>query len=189
MTLGQVLADNARRFPDRPAYVCGDEILTHADLYTRAVRLASAMSRAGVQHQDRISVLGRNSIEFAVVLAAAHLSGVVLAPVNIRLSKPEVLAALTTVTPKLVFADEEFALLLADVAPALAAPCQVVCFGTPGHPEMVGFDQFVGTTGLTDLLGSPSRRTSRTCCSPAEPPGHPSAPLSANESSGESVRP
>ena len=93
MTLGRIVSDNALRYPDLPAYQADSESLTHSELYRRAVRLASAMACGGVAHEDRVAILGRNSLRFGEVLAATQLSGVVLAPVNFRLSPAEVLDA------------------------------------------------------------------------------------------------
>ena len=86
MTLGDVVTDNAVRFPDVPAYRLGSRMVTHAQLRDRAVRLVSAMAAAGVRRQDRIAVLSRNSVEFGEVMAATHLSGIIMATVNFRLS-------------------------------------------------------------------------------------------------------
>ena len=86
MTLGDIVTDNARRFPDVVAYRLGDREVTHAVLRERAVRLVSAMAAAGVRRQDRIAILRRNSVEFGEVMAACQLSGIVMATVNFRLS-------------------------------------------------------------------------------------------------------
>jgi acyl-CoA synthetase (AMP-forming)/AMP-acid ligase II len=123
--LGDIVTDNARRFPDVIAYRLEDRTLTHAALHERAARLASAMAAAGVRRQDRIAVMSRNSIEFGEVMAACQLSGIILATVNFRLSPNEVRDALERVRPSIVFCAEEFAPMVAELA--LAAP--VVCMG------------------------------------------------------------
>ena len=48
VTLGDIVTDNALRFPDVVAYRHGDRSVTHAQLRDRAVRLVSAMAAAGV---------------------------------------------------------------------------------------------------------------------------------------------
>jgi acyl-CoA synthetase (AMP-forming)/AMP-acid ligase II len=63
LALGDTLVRNATWFADTPAYVADGRVLTHAQLLARAARLASALAAAGVRRQDRVSVLGRNSIE------------------------------------------------------------------------------------------------------------------------------
>jgi acyl-CoA synthetase (AMP-forming)/AMP-acid ligase II len=70
LAMGDTLVRNATWFADTPAYVADGRSLSHAQLYARAARLASALAGAGVHRQDRVSVLGRNSIEYGEVLAA-----------------------------------------------------------------------------------------------------------------------
>src|ERR1700757_5186633 len=89
MTLGDIVTDNAVRFPDVVAYRHGERAITHAQLRDRAVRLVSAMAATGVRRQDRIAVLSRNSIEFGELNAAAQLSGIIMATINFRLSRAE----------------------------------------------------------------------------------------------------
>src|SRR5271170_5026389 len=98
MTLGDIVSDNAVRFPDIVAYRHGHRIVTHAQLRDRAERLVSAIAAAGVRRQDRIAVLSRNSIEFGELNAAAQLSGIILATISFRLSPPEMDDALRRVT-------------------------------------------------------------------------------------------
>jgi acyl-CoA synthetase (AMP-forming)/AMP-acid ligase II len=62
-----------------------------------------------VRRQDRIAVLSRNSVEFGEVMAATHLSGIVMATVNFRLSPGEKLDVLQRVSPSIVFCSDEFA--------------------------------------------------------------------------------
>src|SRR6201999_1193381 len=116
MTLGEVVTDNAVRFPDVIAYHHGDRSVSHAKLRERAVQLVSAMAAAGVRRQDRIAVLSRNSIEFGELNAAAQLSGIIMATVNFRLSAPEIDDALRRVAPSIVFCAEEFMPVIGDIA-------------------------------------------------------------------------
>jgi acyl-CoA synthetase (AMP-forming)/AMP-acid ligase II len=102
MTLGDIVTDNARRFPDVIAYRLGDRQVTHAALRERAVRLIAAMASAGVRRQDRIAILSRNSVEFGEVMAACQLSGIVMATINFRLTRDEVRDALVRVRPSIV---------------------------------------------------------------------------------------
>src|ERR1700761_6274719 len=109
MTLGDVITDNAVRFPDVIAYRDGDRTIGHAQLRDRAVQLVAAMVAAGVRRQDRIAVLSRNSIEFGELHAATQLSGIIMATINFRLSGPEIADVLRRVTPALAFFAPEFA--------------------------------------------------------------------------------
>ena len=147
MTLGDVVTDNAVRFPDVPAYRLGARMVTHAQLRDRAVRLVSAMATAGVRRQDRIAVLSRNSVEFGEVMAATHLSGIIMATVNFRLSPGEMLDVLQRVSPSIVFCSDEFASVITVLAPQLPSAPLLVSTGGAGRTGMVDFEEFVAGGG------------------------------------------
>lgn len=146
MTLGRLVADNAQRFPDRPAYRSGSTTLTHGHLHRRAVQLASAMAAAGVGHQDRVAVVGRNTVEFGILLAATQLSGIILAPMNVRLSETELLDALRRVAPAIVFYDDDFAALADRVSEELPTRPHAVTLGRLQQPGLVTLDEFTANS-------------------------------------------
>lgn len=150
MTMGDIVADNAERFPDVAAYRLGSRAVTHRELRQRSLQLISAMVDLGVRRQDRIAVLGRNSIEFGELLAATQLSGITLATVSFRFSKSEVLDALRRVTPSIVFCDEEFAPLVNDCAAQLSGLRQVVSIGGQPASGMVGYEDFIAQGVASD---------------------------------------
>jgi acyl-CoA synthetase (AMP-forming)/AMP-acid ligase II len=113
LALNDTLVRNATWFADTPAYVADGRVLTHAQLLARAARLASALAAAGVRRQDRVSVLGRNSIEFGEVLAAGQLSGIIIATVNFRLAGPEIAAIVADASPRVLIVDAEYLPLIA----------------------------------------------------------------------------
>jgi acyl-CoA synthetase (AMP-forming)/AMP-acid ligase II len=145
MTLGDIVIDNARRFPDTVAYRFGGHTRTHFQLRDRAVRLVSAMAAVGVGRQDRIAVLSRNSIEFGELTAATQLSGIILATINFRLTAAEIRDALRRVTPTVIFCSAEFAPTITALAAELPTAPTLVCFGGPAPPGMAGFEEFIAT--------------------------------------------
>jgi acyl-CoA synthetase (AMP-forming)/AMP-acid ligase II len=157
MTLGDIVTDNAVRFPDLVAYRHGDRTVTHAQLRDRAVRLVSAMAAAGVRRRDRIAVLSRNGIEFGELNAAAQLSGIILVTVNFRLSAPEMDDVLRRVAPSIVFCAAEFISVVADLVPALPTAPMVVTIGGQVLPGMTDYEQFVagGVGGEPEFVARP----------------------------------
>jgi acyl-CoA synthetase (AMP-forming)/AMP-acid ligase II len=157
MTLGDIVTDNAVRFPDVVAYRHGHRTVTHAQLRNRAVRLGSAMAAAGVRRQDRIAVLSRNSIEFGELNAAAQLSGIILATINFRLSAPEMVDALRRVAPSIVFCAEEFVPVIADVAAGMRSPPMLVSIGGDAAPGITAYERFVesGRDGEPGFVAEP----------------------------------
>jgi acyl-CoA synthetase (AMP-forming)/AMP-acid ligase II len=148
--MGDIVADNAKRFPDVTAYRLGSRAVSHRELRQRSLQLISAMVDVGVRRQDRVAVMGRNGIEFGELLAATALSGITLATVSFRLSKSEVLDALQRVTPSIVFCDEEFAPLVGDCADHLSGVRQFVSIGGQPAPGMVGYEDFVSRGAASD---------------------------------------
>src|SRR5262245_31249544 len=89
-TLFDVVRRNALLYPDRVAFICGAERITHAGALARAERLAAGLARAGVVAGDRIAILSQNNLEFVDLYGAAARLGAVVVPVNLRLSADEI---------------------------------------------------------------------------------------------------
>lgn len=87
--LRDMLVRNALRYPNRAAFVCGEDILTHGEFLVAANRLASALNRQGFRRQDRVAVLAMNGLEISVVYGACEAHGLVAVTVNFRLAAPE----------------------------------------------------------------------------------------------------
>jgi acyl-CoA synthetase (AMP-forming)/AMP-acid ligase II len=157
MTLGDIVTDNAVRFPDGVAYRHGHRTVTHAQLRDRAVRLVTAMAVAGVRRQDRIAVLSRNSIEFGELNAAAQLSGIIMATINFRLSPSEMDDALHRVAPSIVFCAEEFLPVIADIAAGMPSAPKLVTIGGRAAPGIIGYERFIegGRDGEPEFVARP----------------------------------
>jgi acyl-CoA synthetase (AMP-forming)/AMP-acid ligase II len=143
VTLGDIVTDNAVRFPDVVAYRHGHRAVTHRQLRERAVRLVSAMAEAGVKRQDRIAVLSRNSIEFGELNAATQLSGIIMATINFRLSPAEMDDALRRVAPSIIFCADEFAPVIADLVADMPSPPMLVAIGGEDRPGIIDYERFV----------------------------------------------
>nr|WP_036467926.1 AMP-binding protein [Mycobacterium genavense] len=128
--LGDAVHDNARRYPDRIAYRMGNQALTHAQLRDRAIALADVLADLGVRYQDRIAVMGRNSLGFGIVLAASQISGIILVTISFRSTSSEVADALGRVSPAIVFCDREFEPMIT-VAAAQAGIRRVITLDEP----------------------------------------------------------
>jgi acyl-CoA synthetase (AMP-forming)/AMP-acid ligase II len=150
LALGDTLVRNATRFADTPAYVADGRAVTHLQLHARAGRLASALAAAGVRRQDRVSVLGRNSIEFGEVLAAGQLSGIIIATVNFRLAGPEIASIVADSGPRVLIADAEYLPLIAEHRARFPGVELVVGIGAPSAGEVVGYEDFIAAAPSDD---------------------------------------
>ncbi|MBI5261849.1 MAG: AMP-binding protein [Bradyrhizobium sp.] len=105
-SLADVIARNARLFPDRAAVVIGDRRVSNAAYRDRVVRLAAGLARAGVSAGDRVAMLSHNNLEFVDVYGAMAWLGAILVPINWRLSADEIAYIVSDAAPKAVIADQ-----------------------------------------------------------------------------------
>jgi long-chain acyl-CoA synthetase len=107
LTIGDVSRENARRFPDRRAVVCGSRRLSYRELDLRSNRLASSLEGVGVGPGDRVLWLGQNSFRVLELLIACSKLGAVLCPANWRQSPSELAFTIDDCAPALVIAQRQ----------------------------------------------------------------------------------
>jgi long-chain acyl-CoA synthetase len=90
LSLAAILAENARRRPDRTALVEGDLRLTFAEVWRRALAQAGALAGLGVRPGDRVALMAPNTAEFPQAYYAIAAAGGVVVPVHLLLSADEV---------------------------------------------------------------------------------------------------
>ena len=89
--IGQVLSAQARRQPNATAVRDLNTQLTFQQWNQRSNRLGHALLGRGLCKGDRLAILAYNRLEWAEIYAAAAKVGVVVVPLNFRLSATEIL--------------------------------------------------------------------------------------------------
>ncbi|HET8970736.1 MAG TPA: AMP-binding protein [Candidatus Nanopelagicales bacterium] len=88
------IVDGVRGFaaasPTAPAVVDGDRVQTYAELDERSSRLAQALLSSGTARGERVAVLLGNRLEYCEVAAGIAKAGLVMVPLNPRMTAPEV---------------------------------------------------------------------------------------------------
>ncbi|WP_063759922.1 class I adenylate-forming enzyme family protein [Streptomyces sclerotialus] len=79
---GAVLAGAARRYPDRLALTDGQESLTYAELYDRALRCARGLREHGIAPGETVLLMIPNCPWFPVAYWGTLLAGAVVSPAN-----------------------------------------------------------------------------------------------------------
>jgi acyl-CoA synthetase (AMP-forming)/AMP-acid ligase II len=115
LTLSNLFDRNARYFPEREAFVCDGRRLTHSAYSSRARRLASALHRLGVRHQDRFGMLAMNCLEFYEAYAAADYGATIIVPVNFRLAPAEIVHVLRDSGARGLIFEERYAATVAQI--------------------------------------------------------------------------
>lgn len=106
LTLGDVLREHRRSYPERTAVVCGDDRLTWPEFDDRVNRLAQALAAVGVGPGERMLWLGQNCHRLLEGLLAAAKLGAIFCPANWRQSPEEFAFVIDDVAPKVVIWQE-----------------------------------------------------------------------------------
>lgn len=108
VNLSAFIAYHARLTPDRLAVVYGEQRITYGELAERIHRLAAVLAAEGIGAGDVVAVFMKNSAAFLeIAFAVSHVGGVFL-PINFRLAPAEAQYIVENAGAKLVFADDEF---------------------------------------------------------------------------------
>jgi acyl-CoA synthetase (AMP-forming)/AMP-acid ligase II len=103
-----ILARNARIYPDRIALILGGESIPYRELAARVALRAAALRSIGIGKGDRVAVLTRNSPSYMELLYAVTQVGGVLLPLNEQLIARELAAILRHADAKAVFFSEAY---------------------------------------------------------------------------------
>src|SRR5690349_15750390 len=74
---------SARRYPDKPAFICYDNALTFSQLKAEAEKLAGFLQkRCGVKKGDRVVLVAQNSLNCVIAFYAILRADAVVVPLN-----------------------------------------------------------------------------------------------------------
>ena len=107
LSIGAILDEHVRSYPDKVALANDDFRLTYSDVYARVERLANALEDAGVGPGDRILWLGQNSHRIIEGIIVAGRLGAMFCPANWRQTTEELAVLIDDLEPKVVFWQEE----------------------------------------------------------------------------------
>jgi long-chain acyl-CoA synthetase len=90
LSLAAVLAEPARRYPDKVALIEGDLRLTFGEVWRRARGQAAGLQTLGVRPGDTVALMAPNTVEFPLAYYAILAAGGVVVPVHALLTAEEV---------------------------------------------------------------------------------------------------
>ena len=126
--IGSWLTKRALLTPDKEAVVDAERRLNYKQLNRRVNRLAGALQASGLQLGDRIGILSYNCIEFVEVIMAAAKLGLILVPLNWRLTPTELAFNLNDSGAETLFFDADL-LELADGVKGATSLKRFIVFG------------------------------------------------------------
>jgi acyl-CoA synthetase (AMP-forming)/AMP-acid ligase II len=111
-TVGEILADTARKFPDKTAIICDDKTVTYRELDSRVNQRAHGFLQRGIVGKRRVAVVLSNSIELVEIYFALARLGCVTIPLNYRLTGVELSFILDNADPAALIMGEEYSSLV-----------------------------------------------------------------------------
>jgi len=112
MGLTESLYKVSRLYPDKIGVICGDDRFTYREFATRVYQLAEALSSQGIARGDRLAIIHQNCHYFLEAYYAAAVLGVILCPLNYRLSARELVFILEDTGAKAIIAQPQFSQLV-----------------------------------------------------------------------------
>ncbi|MBM7583984.1 feruloyl-CoA synthase [Bacillus pakistanensis] len=90
MNLSELLARNARKYPNQEAVVVNQERISYRELHQETNRFAAALQSLGVGCGDKVVLFMPNTKEFMISYFAVVRLGAIIVPINAKLTLPEV---------------------------------------------------------------------------------------------------
>jgi len=144
--VGEMLAMHARLFSDKIGASDLDRKMTFRLWDSRACRLANAFAGIGLGKGDRVCVLAYNCLEWMELYVAAALAGVVIVPINFRLTGLEARYIIENCDARALVVQDELLGVIESVRVDLPVPPgNFVHFGKTACPA--------GYRDYEDLLG------------------------------------
>ncbi len=91
LNLGQMLKMNALKYPDTVCLMDAERSYTYSQTNQRVCRLANGLLSLGLKKGDTISVFLENCIEFVELYLACAKTGLIINPINFRLTPKDTL--------------------------------------------------------------------------------------------------
>jgi acyl-CoA synthetase (AMP-forming)/AMP-acid ligase II len=147
MLLGEVIALNSGKAPDRLALIDGDREVTYGQLHENATRLANALLGIAAPG-DRVAILAQNVAEFIECYYGVPAAGMALTFLNYRLHPKEWAWILDNAEARVLIVEQSF---LDQIRPELAGVASiehVVVIGGPAD-DAIPYDELVATGATT----------------------------------------
>jgi fatty-acyl-CoA synthase len=141
MGLGRIIARQAELCPDNRALSFEGTTLTYAALSDRIDRLAEALREGGIGRHDRVGFLGFNHPAFVETMFAASRLGATFAPLNFRLTAPELAYIINDAGIRTIVVDDAHLALMDQIRPELVTARYIA--SESGGPGWESLDELI----------------------------------------------
>ncbi len=138
--------------PSGTATIFRDRRRSWAEAADRIMRISGGLSRFGLGKGDRAAILALNSDRYFEALFAVPTAGAIIVPINIRLSPTEIAYILEDSGAKLLFVDDTFAEILAQL-PDLTGGISLIHLGDgPAPTGMHSFESLLAAPAVGESI-------------------------------------
>ncbi len=144
------LERSALAYPNKPAIIDGERIITYAEMWRRCRQAADALRKAGIRKDETVSVLSPNGVAALEMHYAVPLAGGVLNAINYRLEPRTVAFILEHAETRVFLVDTELmpvaraALGQVKVTPVLIE-IDAAQAGHPARDEWTSYEDFIAS--------------------------------------------
>jgi fatty-acyl-CoA synthase len=148
LTLSDAVATHARLRPNKLAVRDSRRELTYGNWDERATLLGAALCSLGLAKGDRVGVIAYNCLEWMEIYAAMARAGLVVVPLNFRLTGPEMAYILDHAEVSAVIAGPQFCTTLDGIRSQLAISPQCwVCLDATPPAGWSAYESLMAQTG------------------------------------------
>lgn len=136
MNILDIITKNARMYSDDIAFVEVRPVtglrkaISWAQFDDRVNRLANALIERGIKKNDKVFILGRNSINWLEVYFAVMVTGAWAVPLNFRFDDENIKYCAEVAQPAGFFMDEEYAQRISAIRSELSTVRNYICIGS-----------------------------------------------------------
>ena len=147
MTLDEIVRRNALRFPDKAAFIMADVQRTWRETDERVTRLANALAEHRVRPGDRVAVLLPNCPEYFEIYFGCARAGVIVIPLNYRLTARELAQILVHGEPSLLLVASEYLKQIQELEALLPNLCRLWVVGDTGMEGARAYEEVLAAAG------------------------------------------
>jgi len=141
----------AKVYPQRTAWIHGDQQMSYAEFYSRCRRLASALQARGIGKGDTVALMAPNVPAMLEAHYGVPMTGAVLNTLNIRLDPATIAFTLDHGEAKVLITDREFAPI---IEAALAKTERKLLVIDIDDPEYTGDGKLLGEMDYEAFLAT-----------------------------------
>lgn len=143
MNLATSLTINANRHPDKMCITCEDRTYSYKEFNQEVNRLANGLSALGLNKGDKVGIFMKNSDHFGIALYAIWKVGLVVVPINFRLTAMETHYILEQSDCVALFCDEELEETVAKAAEGLNELKHIIVHSSASNESHLSWNKVI----------------------------------------------